>query len=49
MKPVPSHPAVLPFTKTEQLSSEAQIYLSKLEAALKELQDKVTVLEGYHP
>ena len=45
-RPVPTHPAQLPFTSNDRLSTEAKIYLQKLEAALKDLQDRVYALEN---
>lgn len=48
-RPVPTHPAQVPFTSNDRLSTEAKIYLQKLEEALKEAQEKIAALEAYHP
>lgn len=48
-KPVPTHPTLVPFTSNDRLSIEAKVYLQKLEEALKEAQEKIAVLETYHP
>ena len=45
-RPVPTHPAQLPFTSNDRLSPEAKIYLQKLEAALKESQSQVITLQS---
>lgn len=50
MKPVPQIPKPIPIVTSDGKQADTfAIYLKKMEAAIKDLQERVEALEAFHP